>query len=221
MLSQGNQGQTGKQVGQNLVVGLGEFTDQLITQLMARYYEQTVRGNVFGVVFAAAATAAPSATALPAFALWNPAGSGKNLVMLAIKAYLSTFTPGTTATAVGLVPVLNQQPTSVGAGNTPRCSLIGAPSTSVAATYVSGTMVAANTTASRIISAQYLDLAAGDVDDFLERLSKDSGGLEDPGEGDSDNDSEQESVDGAGDQGRSNKKQRIYEAQMPWFSTER
>jgi len=165
-VSQGNQGQSGKQFGQNIVIGLGEFSDQLITQLMARYYEQTVRGNVFGVVFAAAATAAPSATALPAFALWNPAGSGKNLVMLAIKAYLSTFAVGTTATAVGLVPVLNQQPTSVGAGNTPRCSLIGAPSTSVAATYVSGTIVGANTTSSRIISAQYLDLAAGDVDDI-------------------------------------------------------
>jgi hypothetical protein len=61
-----------------------------------------------------------------------------------------------------------------------------------------------------------------DVDNFLEGISKgntlDAGGhIPDERSGD---ESESESVDDGGRRGRSNKKQRIYESQMPWFSTE-
>jgi hypothetical protein len=61
-----------------------------------------------------------------------------------------------------------------------------------------------------------------DVDHFLAKLSK---GLEpgveqeDQGEASGD-DSEQEVDNEVEGQGRSNKKQKIYESQMPWFSTE-
>ena len=37
---------------------------------------------------------------------------------------------------------------------------------------------------------------------------------------DADSDSDHESEGGSGERGRSNKKQRIYESQMPWFKTE-
>ena len=69
-----------------------------------------------------------------------------------------------------------------------------------------------------------------DVDEFLEGISKEnelelgggSPGSDDPGghgSGDS-SDSDQQSDDESGDRGRSNKKQRIYESQMPWFKKE-
>ncbi len=45
MLLSGNQGQSGKQVGQNITAGMGEYSDLLFTELMARYYEQTYRGS--------------------------------------------------------------------------------------------------------------------------------------------------------------------------------
>jgi hypothetical protein len=87
MLLQGNQGQAGKQVGQNLTAGLGEFSELLITELMARYYEQTYRGNKFAAQVAAAnptgvSTGILGAAGTPLLLVWNPAGSGKNLVIL-------------------------------------------------------------------------------------------------------------------------------------------
>ena len=61
-----------------------------------------------------------------------------------------------------------------------------------------------------------------DVDDFLQRLSE-GNDLDDnrgsPG-GDSGDNSKDKSDDEQGGNGHSNKKQRIYESQMPWFSTE-
>ena len=46
-MDSGQQGITSKQVGGNISISLGEFGDQLVSELQARYYEQTYRGNVF------------------------------------------------------------------------------------------------------------------------------------------------------------------------------
>jgi len=165
MILQGNQGQTGKQAGQNIILGVGEFSDLLVTQLQAGFYEQMVRGTIFGATWPTAALTAPSATATGPFALWNPNGSGKNLVLLKIKLAIGTFSVGVNTTDVSVVPVLNQIPTATGAGNTPRCTLIGSSNLSIANTYVSGTLVGANTTAMRIVFAPYADLAASDIPD--------------------------------------------------------
>ena len=61
-----------------------------------------------------------------------------------------------------------------------------------------------------------------DVDDFLEGVPKGLGGEPSVGGGDSrgGSDSEHDSGDDIDDRGRSNKKQRIFESQMPWFSAE-
>lgn len=85
-LLQGNQGQIGKQVGQNLTAGFGEFSDLLVTELMARYYQQTYRGNSFFLSVAAAAGTAYTGAAggTPLLALLNPVGSGKNLVLKSV-----------------------------------------------------------------------------------------------------------------------------------------
>ena len=82
-LLQGNQGQTGKQVGQNLTVGFGEYSDLLVTELQPRYYEQNYRGNEYFLSVAAAAGTAYTGAAggTPLLAIHNPVGSGKNLVL--------------------------------------------------------------------------------------------------------------------------------------------
>ena len=61
-MDSGQQGVTSKQIGANISISLGEFGDQLVSELQARYYEQIYRGNVFTVQYTAAALAAPSAT---------------------------------------------------------------------------------------------------------------------------------------------------------------
>lgn len=82
-LLQGNSGQTSKQIGQALIVGFGETSDVMVTELQARYYEQNYRGLTFFTSVAAAAgtayTGAPGGT--PLLALYNPAGSGVNAVI--------------------------------------------------------------------------------------------------------------------------------------------
>lgn len=86
MLIQGNQGQTGKSVGQGQVAGFGEFSDVLVTELMPRYYENTYRGQKFAAQVAAAnptgvSTGILGAAGTPLLLVWNPSGSGKNLVI--------------------------------------------------------------------------------------------------------------------------------------------
>jgi hypothetical protein len=93
MLSQGNQGQTGKQTGQGLTLGFGEFSEATVTELMPRYYENTYRGQKFSVLFAAAVTGAASTSALDV--LINPSGSGKNLVILDSTVVLTGYTAQT------------------------------------------------------------------------------------------------------------------------------
>jgi hypothetical protein len=59
-----------------------------------------------------------------------------------------------------------------------------------------------------------------DVDDFLNGIPKGSGPETEGSISDDQSDSERESVNDSSIRGRSNKKQRIYESQMPWFSKE-
>lgn len=140
------QGATGKQVGQVPVASAGEYGEVLTSNLMARYYEGNYRGIVFGVGYAAAALAAPSATASGSFTLYNPAGSGKNLVILEITTALTTFTAvATTICAIGVYTFTNQSPTSLTPGNAPLCALVGSGNVPVAKTYTAATIVGGNT----------------------------------------------------------------------------
>src|ERR1019366_5553542 len=83
MLLQGNQGQTGKQTGQNLTAGLGEYSDLLVSELMARYYESNYRGSTYFLSVAGAAGTAfvGAAGGTPLLGIYNPTGSGKNFVI--------------------------------------------------------------------------------------------------------------------------------------------
>jgi hypothetical protein len=164
------QGTTGKQVGQVPIASAGEFGEVLVSELMARYYEQNYRGNLFGVGYTAAALAAPSATASGSFTLYNPLNSGKNLVLLEITTALTTFTAvATTICAIGVYTFANQTPTALTPGNTPLCALIGSGNASVAKTYTAATIVGGNTFPIRQIANTGILTAVG----FAGDLNKD------------------------------------------------
>jgi len=155
MLLQGNQGQTGKQIGQNLVVGLGETSEVLVSELQPRYYENNYRGQVFSATYASAALAA--AAAASSFVLVNPVGSGKNLVLLDASLVVAVSTAQTTtSTDVVIGGALSGALTTVGTALTPQNCLIGAPPASVAKAYPTATLNAIPTSVRRIgaVSAQ-------------------------------------------------------------------
>lgn len=101
MLLQGNQGQTGKSVGQNITVGFGEYSDQMVTELMARYYEMNYRGQMFSAGSSTTALSANTitltATTTPIVGVWNPSTSLVNLVVLQASLQVSVQVAGSTA----------------------------------------------------------------------------------------------------------------------------
>lgn len=145
MLLQINQGQTGKQLGQNLTAGAGEFSDVLVTELQPRYYQQTYRGNVFfldsGAVTLAAANT--SAGALGTIKLingfFNPTTSGKNAVLLSAAI---TYTSGT-ATGAIVYNYLNGVVLSNAATGTIRNGFLGGGASAMLAEV--GVVLASNT----------------------------------------------------------------------------
>src|SRR5215472_6620112 len=124
MQLQGNQGQTGKLVGANQVVSLGEYGEILATELQPRYYENTYRGQKFSAIYPSTALAV--AAAASQFILLNPAGSGKNLVL--IDAYVAftalTAVASGTDIVIGGVQV-SSNPGTVGTAIVPANTFIG------------------------------------------------------------------------------------------------
>jgi hypothetical protein len=110
----GNQGQTGKQTGQNLVVGMGETTDVLVTELRSAYYQETYRGNKYTASVGGAGQTLVAvnlfstaiATFQPIIALYNPITNTKNFSL--ISAYVGlTAAPNTPAITGGFFFVGN------------------------------------------------------------------------------------------------------------------
>jgi hypothetical protein len=136
-LNQGYQGQTGKAVGQNVVAGFGEFSDQLFTELMPRYYENAYRGNVFFAANQAAATfAANGLTTSSAVGLcvYNPPTSSKNIVPLQLEVSMTNLV--TSSTAVQVIAVVSTSYSALTPATntaiTPVCTKGPGVSTSVA-----------------------------------------------------------------------------------------
>jgi hypothetical protein len=75
---------------------MGNFGELMTTRLNASFYEHVLRGNafVYSTPAAGAALVAPTTTNAPM--IWNPAGSGKNLVLHKIEyGYIgTTWAPG-------------------------------------------------------------------------------------------------------------------------------
>ncbi len=140
-------------------------TNAPVSEFLPRYAEMVEAGIVFGVSFAATAATVASATATGPFALFNPANSGVQLVILSVNPGFTAFTTpsATTGFGVGLQFVPNQQPTTTSAGNTPQNTLIGSANVSKASVFTAGTLVGAPTAAGYLLESYYLDLAAADL----------------------------------------------------------
>ena len=136
-----------------------------IGDVQGRYYEQTFRGNVFSLILTATTTNISAGNLLNAaaaastqFALWNPAGSGKNLGLLKFAAWVISGTAGVPALFHGGAAVAPSIATSV---VTPiQCNNIGMAAASVAraVTHVTGVTLTGGSTPFLIRAA---DLAVG------------------------------------------------------------
>jgi hypothetical protein len=140
----GNQGVTGKVTGQGQVISLGEFGDELVTELMPRYYENTYRGNTytFGIsntalVAANAIATGVTATAQPIIGVWNPLTSLVNLVIL--KLFLNITTIANTAVSpAGFMFLTNTGQSAISTGSTPiNCKTLVAAGSSAKAFAIS------------------------------------------------------------------------------------
>lgn len=138
MLLQGNQGQTGKQVGSNLTASFGEYGDPLVSELQPRYYENTYRGNKFSACNTAAVTIGALAATNVSFALYNPPSSGKNLVLVA-----AGFGASSTTFSAGPVFLAWNAQATAPLGTTPLTihnNLLGGGANSVAQAYSTATL---------------------------------------------------------------------------------
>ena len=139
-------GQVGPQQlgdGATVTARMGRLADIVLSQLQARYYEQTFRGNIFlASLQANVAISALSATAT-GLILTNPANSGKNLVLLDL-AIAFTASPAAAST-MGLAANVNPVAAAV-VHTTPliiRAALLGAGTSSVALADSAATLPAA------------------------------------------------------------------------------
>lgn len=127
-LSQGIIGvQNGADGSTPITVRLGQQGDQIASALHGDHYEQVVRGNVFSVNTqgTAVTTTAALATTWTGLGISNPAGSGKNLVLLKFSA--TQFAVGAAAT-IGILGGIGVLAASL----TPQSRLIGGGQVSIA-----------------------------------------------------------------------------------------
>src|SRR6266446_5056040 len=119
---QGNQGQTGKQVGQNLTGGFGEFSDVLVTELMARFYQQNYRGALYSWGKTSTALSANSislnSTTTPIIGLWNPSSNTVNAVILQVRLQ-SVLQAASSTTQGALVYAVSTGNAGITTGNAP------------------------------------------------------------------------------------------------------
>jgi len=74
-------------------INLGRSNEALVAELHGKYYEQCYRGNLYYTTTTAAGVALiTSSTLTPTYSLWNPAGSGKNVVLVSLAIAWGTVT---------------------------------------------------------------------------------------------------------------------------------
>lgn len=153
MILQGNQNQTGKQIGQNIALSVGEYGDALVSELQARYYQNNYRGNVFFAANTAAQALSVASATYTGLAVSNPAGSGKNIVLLDVAFGLQTLQTGFSAVVLGYAPSV-----ALTTGNSagPLSAIVGSGTASIAKVGASATLGAAPTIARILAGAQWV-----------------------------------------------------------------
>ena len=127
---QGNVGVQNQSDGaQSIISRLGRQGEQIISSLHGSFYEQTYRGNLFsnghmGLVALSANTITLTATTTPILGVYNPFGSGVNLVIL--QASLAAGINNTAAVGPGaFVWATSTGNTALSTGSVPFSRLLG------------------------------------------------------------------------------------------------
>ena len=117
-----NQVLTGPQIstdGQIITARGGKTGEAVVTEIHGKFYEASVRGNVFtaSTIIAGVVVPVAAATLNSKFTLWNPAGSGKNVELISM--HLCTDGATTVVNVHGLMiqrglTLTSGIPTSVG-----------------------------------------------------------------------------------------------------------
>lgn len=141
-------------VAQNL--RLGNMGDLVVTEAHGKYYEAAYRGKLFswgGSVYALTAnTLVLSSTGTPIVGVYNPTGSGKNVVIAKVK--LQIVTAGNSAAVPGgFVYAQSIGNTAVSTGNAPFNRGAGTYLGSVAKGFANGTVMTGLTTSLSIVGA--------------------------------------------------------------------
>jgi hypothetical protein len=90
----------------NIQDSLGKSGELIDANLHGKYYEQTYNGTMFyATTIAATAPAIFTATAVTSLSIWNPTGSGKNIVLA--KAIVSKVTAASAAVQLGFALIQN------------------------------------------------------------------------------------------------------------------
>jgi hypothetical protein len=91
----------------------GKSAEAIVTELNGRYYEQVYRGNTFTAATQAGVAITNLATTATGFILSNPAGSGKNLVLLEIALAQTSTAAAAANAAIVLAANINPVATAV------------------------------------------------------------------------------------------------------------
>lgn len=90
----------------NVNDSLGKSGELAVAEIHGKYYTQTYNGTMFyATTTTATAPAIFSATAVTSLSIWNPTGSGKNIVIA--KAILSKVTAASAAVQMGFALIQN------------------------------------------------------------------------------------------------------------------
>jgi hypothetical protein len=102
MIIQGQVGAPGQSItsGSTPPLRQGQLGDMIVSELHGRFYEQTYRGAVFSTFVNALTIASTHATPIaagtgtPIIGIFNPANSGKNIVLIRVQQATTSGTPG-------------------------------------------------------------------------------------------------------------------------------
>lgn len=141
-------------------ISTGWHNEAIVSELMPRFGYAALAGYTFSAEWPSAATAAASATSTGAIALFNPSGSGKNIILLNAAFVLNAVAAATTVLVAGYQAIPNQTPTARTATTAPTCMNVGSGNLSVASALTAGTVAGAPTATPRVGASWYSDLVA-------------------------------------------------------------
>lgn len=129
---------------------LGEIA---VSEVLPRYAAAAWSGQVFSVGQTAAAALTAAGTTTTGLTLWNPTGSGKNLVLIDVTVGITPLTLATVAINVMLGGGLQAATPTFGTAITPSTNLIGSSFASVAKAGTGSTTISPTPGATRVVAS--------------------------------------------------------------------